>query len=167
MKEITLPSRINMFVDSLLGTQAQKKEKPSKKSSSGKDAPTGRLERQARKELYYYKPVIDQDTQEIVGHLSDISSGGFKLDSQKPIPVNKDFRFRINLTSEVADKPFMVFVARSRWSNVDPLDPYVYNVGYQLIHISPGDLEIFNRMMEKYGREHDKRNFDLRRSNKW
>ena len=72
----------------------------------------------------------------------------------------------MNLTSEVADKPFMVFVARSKWCKVDPLDPYIYNVGFQLIHISPGDLEIFNRMMEKYGREPSGK-IDLRRSNKW
>jgi hypothetical protein len=165
MKEITLPSRINMLVANLLGTDVQK-EKPVKKSRPGKDAPTGRLERQARKELYYYKPVTDQDTQEIAGHLSDISTGGFKLDSLNPIPVNRDFRFRMNLTSEVADKPSMIFVARSKWCKVDPLDPYVYNVGYQLIHISPGDLEIFNRIMEKYGREPSEKT-DLRRSNKW
>jgi hypothetical protein len=161
MKEITLPSQINMLIANLLGTDAQKE-----KSRSRKDAPTGRLERQVRKELYYYKPVIDQDTREIAGHISDISTGGFKLDSQNPIPVNKDFRFRMNLTGEVADKPFMIFVARSKWCKVDPLDPYVYNVGYQLIHISPGDLEIFNRIMEKYGREPTGK-VNLRHSNKW
>jgi hypothetical protein len=121
----------------------------------------------ARKDFFYYKQVTDDDTHQVIGCLTDISSGGFKLDSQTPLPLNKDFRFRIDLTSEVADKPFMVFVARSKWCKVDPIDPFIYNVGYQLIHISPGDLEIFNRMMEKYGREHRNWNVDLRRSNKW
>jgi len=166
MKEITLPSQINLFVANLLGTQVSK-EKPSKKLRPGNVAPTGRLERPERREFYYYTQLIDNDTLEIVGHLADISSGGFKLDSQNPIPVNKDFRFLMNLTSEVADKSFMEFIARSKWCRVDPFDPYVYNVGYQLIHISPGDLEIFHRMMEKYGRETGNRHIDMRRSNKW
>ena len=105
-----------------------------------------------RKDFSYYMQLIDQDTQELVGHLADISSGGFKLDSLSPIPPNKDVRFRMDLTSEVASKPSMVFVARSKWCKVDPLDPFCYNVGFQLINISPGDVEIFNRMMEKYGK---------------
>ena len=111
--------------------------------------------------------LIDSDTQELVGHLVDISSGGFKLDSQTKIPLNKDFRFRMDLTNEVANKPSMVFVARSKWCEVDPLDPFLYNVGFQLISISPGDIEIFNRMMEKYGSKPEDKRIDKRRTNLW
>ena len=121
-----------------------------------------------RNDFSYYMRLVDSQTQELIGHLADISSGGFKLDSQNPIPENKDFRFRMDLTSEVASKPSMEFVARSVWCKVDPLDPFLYNVGFQLISIAPGDVEIFNRMMEKYGstKSGNKRN-DPRRSNRW
>ena len=120
-----------------------------------------------RKDFSYYMRLVDNDTQELVGHLVDISSGGFKLDSQNKIPPNKDFRFRMDLTSEVASKPSLVFLARSIWCEVDPLDPLSYNVGFQLLNISPGDIEIFNRMMEKYGTRSDDKRIDPRRSNKW
>ena len=120
-----------------------------------------------RKEFSYYMQLVNQDTQEIVGHLTDISSGGFKLDSQSPIPPNIYFRFCMGLTSEVANKTSMVFVARSRWCKVDPLDPFCYNVGFQLINISPGDVEIFNRMIEKYGKPYEDKQIDVRRTNKW
>ena len=120
-----------------------------------------------RKNFSYYMQLVDHDTQELVGHLTDISSGGFKLDSLSPIPPNKDIRFRMDLTSEVASKPSMVFVARSKWCRVDPLDPFCYNVGFQLINIAPGDVEIFNRMKEKYGKKHEDKHIDLRRTNKW
>jgi hypothetical protein len=166
MKAITFPTRINMFVTSVLDALVQE-EKSSTKLAAGKEPPKGRLSRAQRKEFFYYMQLIDDDTKEIVGHLADISSGGFKLDSQNPIPVNKDFRFLMKLTSEVADKPFIVFMARSRWCRSDPIDPYIYDVGYQLVNIASEDLEIFNRMMERYGRDYDKRNIDLRRSNKW
>jgi hypothetical protein len=166
MKEITLPSRISMFVTTIMDSLAGQEEL-STKSLPGKETIKRSRNRPDRKDYFYYTQIIDHDTHEIIGHLSDISSGGFKLDSQKQVPINRDFQFRMNLTSEVADKPFMVFMARSRWCQVDPIDPYVYNVGCQLTQISPADLEIFNRMMEKYGREYSNRNFDLRRSNKW
>jgi hypothetical protein len=120
-----------------------------------------------RKDFDYYMQLIDDGTQEFVGHLVDIGSGGFKLDCRKLIELNKDFRFRMELTKEVAQKPYIVFLARSMWCKIDPLDPFVYNVGFQLLSISPGDLEIFNRMIEKYGRKHQNRPIDFRRTNKW
>jgi len=123
--------------------------------------------RRERKDFSYYMRLIDNDTQDLVGHLMDISSGGFKLDSQKPIPPDKDFRLRMDLTSEMANKPYMVFVARSKWCEVDPLDPFIYNVGFQLISISPSDLEILKRIMEKYGKEVVDKRIDKRRTNLW
>jgi len=120
-----------------------------------------------RKDFSYYMQLVDSDTQKMVGHLVDISSNGFKLDSQAPIPLDKDFRLRMDLTSEVADKPAMAFVARSKWCEVDPLDPFIYNVGFQLINISPGDREIINRMIEKYGKKSKEDRIDKRRSNLW
>ena len=120
-----------------------------------------------RKDFSYYMQVIDNGTQELVGHLVDIGSGGFKLDCQTPIPINTDFRFRMNLTSELADQPSIVFLARSKWCQVDPLDPFAYNVGFQLISIAPGCFDIFRRMIEKYGKTHEDKPIDLRRSNLW
>jgi len=120
-----------------------------------------------RKDFSYYMRLIDNDTENIVGHLVDISSGGFKLDSEAPIPINKDFRFRMDLTNEVANKPSMTFLARSKWCRVDPLDPFLYNVGFQLVNIAPGDIEIFNRMVETYGKSRDNKRVDKRRSNLW
>jgi hypothetical protein len=139
----------------------RKRDKPEAKSSPAQH------KRQERKDFSYYMQVFNDDTQELVGHLVDISSGGFKMDSLNPIAPEVDFRFRLNLTSEVADKPFMVFVARSKWCKVDPLDPFCYNVGFQLINISPKDIEIFNRMIENYGAKEKHKVFDPRRSNKW
>ncbi len=76
-------------------------------------------------------------------------------------------KFRLNVTAEVAPKPFLVFVARSKWCRIDPLDPFCYNVGFQLISIHPADIEIFNRMIEKYGSKHEDQRFDYRRTNQW
>jgi hypothetical protein len=120
-----------------------------------------------RRDFSYYMPLIDHDTKELVGHLADISTGGFRMDSLSPIPPNKDIQFHLDLTGEVSTKPVIVFVARSKWCQVDPLDPFCYNVGFQLINISPEDAEIFNRLIEHYGKQHQDKPIDLRRSNMW
>jgi hypothetical protein len=166
MKEISLLTPINKFLGSLFHTE-KLPPNTAQKGQAGKQKPVTRAERPERKDFVFYSQVIDQETLQVIGHLSDISYGGFKLDCQNILPVNKDFRLRMNLNSEVAGKPFMEFTARSRWCKVDPIDPCVYNIGCQLVDISREDLEIFNRMMELYGRDYADRRINFRRSNQW
>lgn len=104
-----------------------------------------------RRDFTYYMQVMDDLTKQLVGYLSDISTGGFKLDSQKEIRPGQDFRLHIDLTAEIADKTSMVFIARSKWCRRDHVDPNTFNVGFEIINISPSDMDIFQRMFEKYG----------------
>ena len=166
MKAETLTTRFSIFVTRLLDVLATD-ENLAQKSHSRQEPRRSRCDRPQRKEFFYYMRVIDDETREVVGHLADISTGGFKLDTEKPVPINQDFRLCMQLPKEVSDIPFMVFGARSRWCSVDRIDPFTYNVGFQLIHFAPNDLEVFIRMMEKYGRESEKRAINLQRSNKW
>jgi hypothetical protein len=166
MKSFTRPSRLNSFVASVWEALLRD-EQQDPSGGAGKEKTRNVQSRPQRKDFSYYMFLMDAETKETVGHLADISSGGFKLDTQKPIPANKDFRFLMNLPGEIASKPFMVFGARSRWCQTDPLDPCGYNVGYQLTKITPEDLEIINRMMERYGRDYEKKTIDMRHSYKW
>lgn len=145
----------------------KKKSNRVDKKSPDNESLADQQKRLERKDIRYYMQLFDDKTQTLIGHLADINYGGFKMDSQKPIPVNVNIRFRMDLTSEVADKPRMVFIARSRWCKVDPLDPFSYNVGFQLIRMSPQDGEIFNKLIKKYGKKQDDRKIDLRRTNIW
>jgi len=95
--------------------------------------------------------VTDNNTHELVGYLSDISPRGFKLDSQKALTANKDYALRLDLTAEISDKSYIAFVARARWNQPDPIDPFGHNEGFQIVNISPYDQEIFQRIVEKYG----------------
>jgi hypothetical protein len=106
---------------------------------------------QERKGVTYYMKMVDFDTNEVLGHMADISLGGFKLDSNNPIPENKHFRFIMILPDEVADQSYIKFLSRSRWCEVDPLYPNVYNVGFELTKISDGSLKYFKRMAEIFG----------------
>jgi len=104
-----------------------------------------------RRDFTYYMQVTDDMTKQLIGYLSDISAGGFKLDSQKEIPAGKDFRLHIELTPDIADKNSMVFIARSKWCHRDHVDPNTFNVGFEVINMSPSDMLIFQRMFDKYG----------------
>ena len=106
-----------------------------------------------RRDFTYYMQVTDDFSKQLIGYLTDISTGGFRLDSQKQIPAGQDFRMHIQLTSDIADKNSMSFVARSKWCHTDHVDPNTYNVGFEIIKMDPGDMVIFQRMFDKYGAE--------------
>jgi hypothetical protein len=113
-----------------------------------------REERRGTKRLKfgYYMRVFDNNTQELVGYLSDVSPRGFKIDSVKPLPINKDYSLRLDMTSEISDRPYITFTARAMWSQPDPFNPGQYVEGFQIINISPYIQEIYQRIVDKYSR---------------
>ena len=115
-----------------------------------------------RRDFSAYLRLMNENTGELVGHLADISTGGFRLESKDPILDDLEFLLRMDITSDIADKDYLVFAARSRWCQIDPVDPTIYNVGFQLIDIAPEDVEIFIRIFEKYGSDNknNKKNSD-------
>lgn len=104
-----------------------------------------------RREFSYYMRVVDDSSGQLVGHLVEIGTGGFKLDCRLAVPANVRYTLRIDLTSEIAEKQYMIFTAISRWCRPDRFDPTAFNVGFQIIEMHPGDMEIFIRMFERYG----------------
>jgi hypothetical protein len=104
-----------------------------------------------RRAFSYYMQAVDNVSQQVVGYLSDISPRGFRLDCKKPIAPNKQFELRLDLTNDVATKAFMVLLVRSKWCRIDELDPFVYNIGVEIVSIAPDDAAIFKRIVEKYG----------------
>ena len=104
-----------------------------------------------RKNFAYYMRVMNETTGDLVGQLGDISSGGFKLESSKPIPLGEVFFLRIDQTGEISQKSYITFKARTRWCQKDPYDPTVYNVGFQIVEMTPTDFDIFVTMFNTYG----------------
>lgn len=112
-----------------------------------------------RRNFSYYMRVMDEMSGELIGHLADISTTGFKLDCQKPIPANALFKMRIENTGQVSGKDYLVFTATSRWSKRDEYDSSLYNVGFQLVNITPSDYEIFVKMFNTYGEARSDQNY--------
>jgi len=106
-----------------------------------------------RRDFTYYMQVTDELSKKLIGYLTDISTGGFRLDCPKQIPPGQDFRMQVQLTADVADKNYMSFVARSKWCHPDHVDPNTYNVGFEIVQMAPNDMVIFQRMFDKYGAE--------------
>jgi len=104
-----------------------------------------------RRKFGYYMPLIDNINGELVGHLADISKGGFRIDTTIPIPEGKVLSLTLTLTGEISHKPSMNFKARSKWCKGDEVSPNSYYVGFELLDISPENNRIFQKIVETYG----------------
>lgn len=117
----------------------------------------------SRRNFSYYMRVLDEVTGNLVGQLSDISTGGFKIESSQPIAAGTDFQLRIDQTREISNKNYLSFTARVKWCSRDPFDPTIYNVGFELVDMTPADYDIFIKMFNEYGvqrQAHHKSNSD-------
>jgi hypothetical protein len=94
--------------------------------------------------------VLDATTQETIGHLVDITPKGLLIDCQKPLPLEKDYRLRLETMPDVADKTYIIFTARTKWCLPDVIEPYLYDIGFSIVDIAPHDAEIVQRIAEKY-----------------
>ena len=104
-----------------------------------------------RRNVSYYLPILDNSSQKVVGHLVDISPVGLMMDSKVPIPTNMRYDLRLDFVEAISGKAYLQFNARSKWCRPDSIQPFLFNVGFEFLNISPSDLEIVKRIMEKYG----------------
>lgn len=104
-----------------------------------------------RKKFAFYMRVFNDETEETVGHLVDISAIGMRLETSAPLPLERDYRLRMELTPEVSDTLFMTFTARSKWCKPDAIMPNLYHVGFKITQIEPHDQEIYQRLLDMYG----------------
>ena len=104
-----------------------------------------------RRDFSYYMRVMNENTGELVGHLADISIGGFKIESLKPISKNTEYPLRIELGNDISEKPYIVFIANSKWCQPHLIDTTLYNVGFQIVNMNPDDVESFKKIYDSYG----------------
>ena len=104
-----------------------------------------------RRNFSYYLPVTDAESARQIGIMTDMSLGGFKLDSRQPIPNGQVNRLRLDLTYDLAPQPALVFAGRSKWCHPDSIDSSIYNVGFEIVNMLPEDKVIFQRVFERYG----------------
>jgi hypothetical protein len=96
--------------------------------------------------------VLDDDTREILGHMVEVGALGLQLETTVPLPLQKDYYLRLELTPELADRPFIIFIARSKWCKIDEIEPNLYRVGFEIVEIMPDDKQIFMGILGRYGR---------------
>lgn len=103
-----------------------------------------------RRHLIYYLRVLDCTTDELLGFLVDITTRGFMVMSEKPIETDKVFHLKILRASEGDQKQFLLFDARSKWSERS-INSEFYDTGFELMNVTPDDFAEIEKIIDELG----------------
>ncbi len=103
-----------------------------------------------RRYLLYYMRVYAAATRQQIGNLVDITSEGLMVLSENTLEPGTITRLRLELTEDVATKPFLEFSARSKWCKPD-ITPNLYNIGFEILDLEPADEAIVQRIIATFG----------------
>jgi hypothetical protein len=111
---------------------------------------TAELRNRARRRVSYYIPIRAAADGRMLGHLADISENGLRMDCKNPLLPGAVMQLRLDLPPELSRKPFLNFTAECRWCRQDELEPALFNAGFQVVHISAEEQQIYRHLMEIY-----------------
>ena len=93
--------------------------------------------------------VYDQATDNAVGQVVNMSTGGVLLLSDSPIPVDSVFQFRVELPESIEDTDSLNFGVESLWGS-PAMDENYYWTGFQIIDISESDSRILEILIKDW-----------------
>ncbi len=102
-----------------------------------------------RASLLYYLQVHDLAAGKDVGHLIDISFGGFKVLSKSPIHPGNTHCFKINLPDNHTFQKSFTVKARACWSQQD-VNPDYYATGFCFNDLSLENFRLIKMLMHQY-----------------
>jgi hypothetical protein len=103
-----------------------------------------------RIKISYYVPVVNAESYDQLGILLEITPRGLLVDSEKMLPIDKEFRLRLDLTDQSFNSPFISFMAKTKWVRPDRIEPNYFNIGFEITQISKSDQMTVQEIMEKY-----------------
>jgi hypothetical protein len=103
-----------------------------------------------RRHLIYYLRIMDKETNELIGHLVDITSEGIMLISEEPFEIDKVFHFRMMLPKEIIGKESLEFSVQSLWTKKD-INPDFIDTGFKLLDLKEADAQRIDQLIHYFG----------------
>ena len=103
-----------------------------------------------RIKISYYVPIVNAESYEKLGILSEITTKGLLVDSLRILPIDQQFKLRLDLNDDAFDQPFINFKAQVKWVRPDRFQPGYYNIGFEMVNLTDTNLRVIEKIMEKY-----------------
>lgn len=103
-----------------------------------------------RRHLIYYLTVIDTETDQALGFLVDITTNGIMLMSEAPIETGKVFHLKILLQTDLSEKQYLNFDARSKWCK-NSINSDIYDTGFELLNVKVEEFKDIEEIIDSLG----------------
>ncbi len=107
-----------------------------------------RRRRQKRWQLVQYLRVRNKKSNEITGHLVDISTAGVMLISDQAIPPENVYKFSMEIPQVEQQVCVLHFDAKSLWTKPD-INPYFHNSGFCLLDPQPETISSIEALISE------------------
>lgn len=97
----------------------------------------------------YYLNTFDFNTQQLIGHLIDISIEGAMLFSTKPIPCGDKIKLHIELPAGFPDGNCLDVEAESV-RNIRDINPDYHNIGFHFINLDSQSQAVIESLIDYY-----------------
>jgi hypothetical protein len=106
--------------------------------------------KQKKKYLVQFFQVLDRLTNNPIGHLVDISTGGMMIIGKEPIKEGIILKLRIDLPEIIQESSHLSIDARCIWCRQD-VNPEYYYTGFDILVISPNHAGIIEELVREIG----------------
>ncbi len=98
--------------------------------------------------LIYYLRVFESGSEQLLGHVVDITTEGLMLISEKRIPFDREFDLRMEIPNEDGGKRNFTMKALSVWSDRD-VNRSFYDTGFELVDPTPDTIEQIQMLIDE------------------
>jgi len=103
-----------------------------------------------RRHLIYYLKVFDRTTDELLGHLVDITEEGLMIVSENCLETGKVLKLKMSLPREIEEKEEIEFDAISMWCRKD-VNPSLFGVGLKFEYVDVLSRQIIFELIHEFG----------------
>ena len=103
-----------------------------------------------RRHLVYYLRVFDRSTDQLFGHLVDVTTEGVMIMSDQPFEKDSVYQLRMALPEAINGSTQVLFEAKCIWSR-DGIAPGQYDSGFELLTILPEHKREIERLIVEFG----------------
>ncbi len=111
---------------------------------------TGDQRRVKRRHLIYYLRVMEQDLNEVIGYLVDITTHGIMIMSESPIDPGVTMKLKVLLQTDMSEKEYLNFGAKCKWCKKS-INDISYDVGFELLDVSGDDFKDIEQIISELG----------------
>jgi hypothetical protein len=103
-----------------------------------------------RRHLIYYLRVFDRRDGKLIGHLVDLTHEGLMLMSEAPVPTGVEYQMRMDLPTDMFQRPTVEFDGKALWSRPD-INPRFHDTGFKLQGLSDVDQGLLKLLIDEVG----------------